>query len=301
MDGKQATMSPRFFALPRELRDMIYTSLITSSLALPDPESTHDRHVWQLNKEAWFSRALPPRTSCANMLAANRQVYEEMTYAIERARQAGLLVARLDCIVKDRYEGGPWFTWLSIPIVRRDEEQEIRELEEKTRLVVNLKSWGSNVPIVGRLFPSLPLGKATQMAVQESPKVSIERLQIDIRMVENRASPSQRDWGPWIQWAICSALKRICQHKHEVGSIQGWPEALTVDTLILSCQYQRTLPTRRQNRRRTMPKLSPATSSMYGVRSGQTPIARAGVIPFCLSASSASEFVWMKHWLGRGN
>jgi hypothetical protein len=227
-------MSPQFFALPRELRDMIYISLITSTLALPDLESTNDRHAWQLDKEVYFSRALPPRTSCANMLATNRQVYEELTHAIERARQASSLVARLDCIVKERHEGGPWFTWLSIPLVRREAEQRRSEPEEKKRFVVNLKSWGSNVPVVGRLLPSLPLLKATEVAVQEPPRVSIERLQIEIRMFENRASVSQGNSGGSIQWAICSALKRICQHKHEVGAVEGWPKALTIDTLILN-------------------------------------------------------------------
>jgi hypothetical protein len=228
-------MSPTFFALPRELRDMIYIFLITSSNALPDPESTHDRHAWQLNNGAWFSRALPPRTSCASMLATNRQVHEELMHAIERARQAGLLVAKLDCIVKDRCEDGLWFTWLLIPLISRKMRKE-RKPEEKKRLVVNLKNWGSNVPVVGRLFPSLQLRKGPESAVQESPRVSIERLQIDIRMFEIRAvaSPSQRDEGSRIQWAICSALKRICQHKHEVWNIEGWPKAVTIDTLILN-------------------------------------------------------------------
>jgi hypothetical protein len=227
-------MAPQFFALPRELRDMIYTSLITSSLPIPDPESTQDRHAWQLNNGAWFSRTLPPRTSCANMLATNRQIYEELMHAIERARQAGLLVARLDCIVRERHEGGPWFMWLSIPLVRREEKKESREPEEKKRLALNLKSWGSNVPVVGRLLPSIPLLKATEMAVQESPSVSIERLQIDIRMFENRASVSHSNSGDSIQRAICSALRRICQHKHEVEGVEGWPKALTIDTLILN-------------------------------------------------------------------
>lgn len=220
-------MATQFFALPRELRDLIYSSLITSTLLVPAPESTHDRHVWQLHNGAYFSRAPPPRISCAAMLATNRQVHSELSQAFDRARRAGVLAAKLDCIVKEAYAGGPWFTWLSIPLVNRKVENV--GLTSKKSSVVNVKSWGSTVPVVGRLLQSLALRTAREEIVDQEPCVSMEKLRIDIRLFDTVAQRKED-----VSWAICSALRRICQHGKEVGGNEGWPESLTIDTLVLN-------------------------------------------------------------------
>jgi len=222
--AKQANM-PQFSDLPRELRDMIYMAIITWERPRPEVAQTTDSWNWyrtgSSSSGCHFALESPPST-CANVLAVNRQVNLEMRQALQRARRAELLVARIDCIAKmmARREAGYYFTWLSIPLVQRS------KAAAKSGGAVRV--WPS-VPVVGRLLAS----STRKVWVNDFP-TCIEQLQVDIRLydqdLENGAH--SESWTVMnISWAVCAALKRICDDSKETDS---WPASLAIDTLVLN-------------------------------------------------------------------
>ncbi|KAH3915358.1 hypothetical protein HBI56_165360 [Parastagonospora nodorum] len=214
-----------FSDLPRELRDMIYMAVITWERQRPEIAQTSNPWNWYRtgSSSSGCHFALePPPSTCANVLAVNRQVNLEMKQALERARRAGLVMARIDCIAKKiaRREAGYYFTWLSIPIVQRS------RAVMKSRCVVI--AWPS-VPVVGRLLAS----STRKESISDSP-TCIEQLQVDIRLHDQDLEDGAYSGSSTIvniSWAVCAALKRICDHSKETDS---WPASLAIDTLVLN-------------------------------------------------------------------
>lgn len=199
---------PEFFGLPRELRDMIYTSVITWSLPQPHREDTED-HRWRHVIEPGsvrsgeygcsYSTDTIPGT-CANLLACNRQINDELTQAIERAKSRGLLIAKLDCIATD--ESKHAFSWLSLPIVTN-------KLSEEGGRSNVLATWADRILHTPQRMLSLS---------SRSPKPSsstfttiLEHLWVDIRIHGNRTAKWSLNQCPpeRTSWAVCAALKRL--------------------------------------------------------------------------------------------
>jgi hypothetical protein len=215
----------QFFNLPRELRDMVYMAIITWERPRPtlqDIASTGDWHETRIlprnDPECYFSRRKPPST-CANVLAASRQLNEELRQSMLCARKAGTLVARMDCIVKN--ERSHSFTWLSIPLVHRT-----TQVPNKT---VGCR-WVANMPVVGKLLTGPP----SQQQAFDDAATSIEKLQIDIRLFEKDPSMTATLRDRKTSWAVCAALKRVCQNKMELLPTPHWPDCVVIDTLILN-------------------------------------------------------------------
>jgi hypothetical protein len=137
------------------------------------------------------------------------------------ARKAGMLVARIDCIVEN--ERNHFFTWLSIPLVHN------------TNPVPSSKSvcgWAFCVPVLGRWLAGHQHRQTTEDAT-----TSIEKLQIDMRLSGKDLGGSQTLHAVREQttsWAVCAALKTVCQHRRELSPPPNWPEHVVVDTLVLN-------------------------------------------------------------------
>lgn len=200
---------PEFFALPRELRDMIYMSVVTWSLPQPTRKDTED-HRWRYVSEprsvrtgefgCSYSTDTIPGT-CANLLACSRQVNHELTQVIERAKRKGLLVARLDCIAAD--ESRHSFSWLSLPIVTN------RKSGEYEGKVSTLRSWADSM-----LFtPQRMLNFSNKSPTPTSSALTtiLENLWVDVRIYGNRTAKWSSNQCPpeRTSWAVCAALKRF--------------------------------------------------------------------------------------------
>lgn len=213
---------PHFFDLPRELRDMIYLAVITWSRPRPQLTGTTTRCLFfEPSNEASSpshsgpSGSKPPTTSCANLLATNRQVHAEMVHAVARARRKGLLVARLDYANGDGFYHA--FQWLGVPIVRTSTVQ-LHPLPKQTA------GWKRNVPVVRHLFAAQSLKK---LATCWCTATTVEQLQIDVRLLGQQ--PGSLDNA--IMWAICDTLKGLVGTKGTAGNCAN---EVTIDTLILN-------------------------------------------------------------------
>jgi hypothetical protein len=215
---------PQFFDLPRELRDMIYMAIVTWERPRPTLEDTANMWAWHLlnkSQTCLFASEQPPST-CANVLAASRQMHEETMQALDRARRAGFLVARMDCIAKkDSLRAmNHYFTWLSIPIVSRSRSEKKNSVR---------RGWVPNVPVVGRLLASPTRNESIDIF-----STTIEELQIDIRLFDEDLEDGSQSGHSSLantKWNVCAALKQICSHSKETDS---WPASLTIDTLVLN-------------------------------------------------------------------
>ncbi|KAF1925189.1 uncharacterized protein M421DRAFT_70608 [Didymella exigua CBS 183.55] len=201
---------PEFFGLPRELRDMIYTSVITWSLPQPRREDTED-HRWRLILEprsihsgefgCSYSTDTIPGT-CANLLACNRQVNLELTQAIERAKRQGHLVAKLDCISVD--ESKHAFSWLSLPIVTN------KPTEHGGKANV-LASWADRILHTPQRMLNLSISSRSPNPGRSISTTILENMRIDVRIYGNRTAKwsSNRCPPERTSWAVCAALKRL--------------------------------------------------------------------------------------------
>jgi hypothetical protein len=215
---------PQFFDLPRELRDMIYTEVITSQLPTPKLSSTQYASSWCRpwepksglgNNGCAFSSRRAPNT-CANFLACNRQINEEMTFALARARRKGNLAARMDCIAKDEMH---WFTWLSIPLVRTTPTPSSSPSSKILPEHIAPRFLGRYLPLAFRARLST---------------TTIEQLQIDIRLfecAEKREVESPRDR---ISWAICAALKHVFEHDADIIPTRDCTNYVCIGEVILN-------------------------------------------------------------------
>lgn len=253
---------PGFFALPRELRDIIYTSVVTWSLPQPQLGDTKD-HRWRhiLGAESIrsgeygcsYSTDTLPGT-CANLLGCNRQINHELTQAIARAKRRGLLIARLDCIAVD--ESKHAFSWLSLPIVTHKR----RDHESKTS---TLATWA------GRILhtPQILLNLSNKGARSTGSTTVLESLCIDIRIHGNRTAKWSSNQCPpeRTSWAICAALKRLfdgdtLMRPLNASSAPGpLSNNITIDELILNVVSPRT------SKSVWLPEDYPSDVATYGV------------------------------------
>jgi hypothetical protein len=223
----------QFLDLPRELRDMVYTEALTSCRPLPTLRDTQSTSGWYRPWEprtglgdhgcALSSRRAP--STCANLLACNRQINAEMMQAVERGRQTGRLAALIDCIAKDEMH---YFTWLAIPLViTTTSEQE----PGKSSLSKVMPSWAVEV---------LAATDRVQGSVTTSPThhraTTIEQLWIDVRLFDPSASTATACETPRdrASWAICAALKHIVEHNPDNIPTRSYQNAITIDEVILN-------------------------------------------------------------------
>ncbi|KZM24894.1 uncharacterized protein EKO05_0010974 [Ascochyta rabiei] len=230
---------PELFGLPRELRDMIYMSVIAWSLPQPRRDDTQN-HKWRRIRESdstqsgeygcSYSTETIPGT-CANLLACSRQINLELTEAIERAKRSGLLVAKLNCIADS--ENTHAFSWLSLPIVtNRPCEQ-----EEKHSL---LPSWADRIFTTPQRM--LKLGNRSPIPYLPPLTTTLDNLWIDIRIHGNRTAKWENNQCPpdRTSWAICAALKRFFDGDALMRPINATPtpgpssKNIMIDELILN-------------------------------------------------------------------
>lgn len=198
---------PEFFGLPRELRDMVYMSVITWSLPQPRRDDIED-HRWRNILDAQsmqsgeygcsYSTDTIPGT-CANLLACNRQINLELTQAIERAKRQGVLIAKLDCIAVD--ESRHAFSWLSLPIVTN------RQTEHEGK-IKRLATWADRLLQTPQRMLSFRSGSTS---LSSSSTTILENLWMDIRIHGNRTAKWSSNQCPpeRTSWAVCAALKRL--------------------------------------------------------------------------------------------
>ncbi|KAF2623705.1 hypothetical protein BU25DRAFT_414172 [Macroventuria anomochaeta] len=199
---------PELFGLPRELRDMIYMSVVTWSLPQPRREDIED-HRWchisdpeSIHSGEYgcsYSTDTIPGT-CANLLSCNRQVNHELTQAIERAKRRGLLVAKLDCIAVD--ESRHAFSWLSLPIVTN------RKSEHEAKVSM-LSAWADRILFTPQRM--LNFSKRSPTPSSSTSTTILENLWVDIRIHGNRTAKWSSNQCPpeRTSWAVCAALKRL--------------------------------------------------------------------------------------------
>jgi hypothetical protein len=220
---------PNFLSLPRELRDMIYSALLTQTAPLITLQDTHTPLAWCRPCEAKshlgdhgcaFSTKKAPRT-CASFLACNHQVYKELGQAIEESRRKGVLAAQMDCLVRD---GMHWFSWGIVPIVQTLEREQEYEEKGMVRFALGLVSgWAA------RMFG---YQNADGRRVVET---TIETLVVDIRGFDTLAGDDDADAmiTPAFEtprdrtsWAVCAALKYVVD----------WyaPNDINIDELVLN-------------------------------------------------------------------
>ncbi|KAL6711000.1 hypothetical protein ACN47E_006875 [Coniothyrium glycines] len=240
---------PQFFSLPRELRDMIYMEVITSQLPAPSLSSTAYASGWCRpwepksglgNNGCAFSSRRAPNT-CANFFACNRQINEEMAFAIERARRKGLLAARMDCIAKDEMH---WFTWLAIPLVRTTLASKSASSSSSSSSTYSSSSSSSSsssrsasqsklrpdalVPnFLGKYLPHACPGTATSTST-----TTIDQLLISIRLFASgkKGVEQARDRT---SWAICAALKHVFEHDPDIIPTRDCRNDIHVGEVIL--------------------------------------------------------------------
>lgn len=159
----------------------------------------------------------PPAT-CANLLQCNRQIYAEMTEAIQLARRKELMSVKLDCIAED--ESFHYFTWLGIPLVKTTRD----EGEGKSRIIL---SWAD------RMMEKYLTGRSLSY---QNTSILIHQLWVDIRLFGGRS-------GKWVRnsnapdrtsWAICAALKRIFDKGPDFTRMKQTGNTIMVDELVLN-------------------------------------------------------------------
>jgi hypothetical protein len=217
---------PMFLQLPRELRDLIYTALITSSrpsqhvelalehtLSFPSIRGGHDHGCYFLNPT-------PPPT-CANFLATNRQINEELGQCIARVRQMGRLVARIDCVGDGK--GDRWhFMWCEVPVVRTTTKCETG----------HCGSWKARILNLCRAVLGANHGKDVEYT---GTVTCIETLQIDVRYAYEEGKFRRRE--SLLRWAVCAALTqvlRVDREKEEQAGSFCSRVVVTIGTLVLN-------------------------------------------------------------------
>lgn len=157
-----------------------------------------------------------PRSTCANVLAVNRQLNHEMGQAIDRARTEGILVARIDCVVAD---SNHYFTWMSLPLVHNSYPTPRK----------GQTGWGKSVPKIAKLLAS---PRHQQLATR------LETLQIDVRLFTNDFNTTGNpptSYEPSPSWAICTALRKICEHRGDAVLSKSYTQrSVSIDTLVLN-------------------------------------------------------------------
>jgi len=225
---------PQFLDLPRELRDMIYWSFITSELPRPTLGEAH----WLFR----FRRVFEPESSqsgeygcaysleekpstCANLLCCNRQIYAEMRQMIRLARRKAMMPVKLDCIAED--ESFHYFTWLAIPLVRTREEIEIG----KSRI---LPAWADR--ILERYFSCTHRMLSSGCLACKRSTTLIEQLWVDVRIFGDRAGKWFRNSNPpdRISWAVCAALKHVLERGPNFSRLKDLRSVVMVEELVLN-------------------------------------------------------------------
>ncbi|EMD88107.1 hypothetical protein COCC4DRAFT_145628 [Bipolaris maydis ATCC 48331] len=216
----------QFLELPRELRDMIYTEMLMSTKPLPSGQDTQTAANWHLVRQTHqpstdssrcfvSSRAMPG--TCASVLASNRQVHQEMMQIANKARQAGQLASRLDCLVLNNAH---YFTWLAVPFVRPADGSARRLEEERGQSWTSkiMESWSWVVSFFNAWMESDVKGRSssssnTRLFSYTRSYANIERVWVDVRPVEstmsNGSGSAAATQGEMTSWAICAALKHM--------------------------------------------------------------------------------------------
>jgi len=205
---------PQFFDLPRELRDLIYIEVLTSSASLPSLEDTRYPFRWcplkqpqrgLTNYDCVISLQEAPPT-CASFLACNRQINVEMMCIIGREKQKGQMCALMDCIVNDQIH---YFTWLAVPLVKTEEKNASKPMGYKGTLMSKaISSWATRLLSAGT---GHVLGNSIFSAYPHHFSTMIERLWIDIRLFESgplNATLSDPHGSP-TAWSVCAALSHV--------------------------------------------------------------------------------------------
>ena len=209
---------------------MIYLAVVTWERPRPTLEDTYGwPNTWNLqsghrgDNGCVFSKKRAPST-CANMLAVNRQVNAELTHTVDRARRIGALMAKMDCIARNGETF--YFTWLSIPVVHTTYAYQIRAKPGP------MLTWTPKVPAFRKLLTT----SHRQQPARSDRSTRIEQLRIDVRIFDNDLAKQTRLRSPPVQtsWAICAALKRLCERDHDPASTRPCPSGVTIDTLILN-------------------------------------------------------------------
>ncbi|EUC30550.1 hypothetical protein COCCADRAFT_103646 [Bipolaris zeicola 26-R-13] len=217
----------QFLELPRELRDMIYTEMLMPTEPLPSGQDTQTAANWYLVRQAHqpsadssrcflSSRAMP--STCASVLASNRQIHQEMMQIAGKARQAGQLATRLDCLVQSNAH---YFTWLAVPFVRPADGSARRIEEERGQSWTSkiMEGWSWMVSFFNAWMESdVKRGSSsTRLFSFTRSYADIERLWVDVRPVGSTisngsgsaAAAAAATHGEMTSWAICAALKHM--------------------------------------------------------------------------------------------
>lgn len=140
LNGGSNTIRPAtsstFLGLPRELRDIIYSSLLEERRLPPDdPEHSGPREPdWKTPCTIYFE-AHSPKPALLQLKLVCQQVYSEVTETLMKPAVSVSGPAHLDVMIRDYYI---WPTWLFLPLTT--------SLHPTVRISLRLcdaKGWGS--------------------------------------------------------------------------------------------------------------------------------------------------------------
>jgi hypothetical protein len=160
--------------------------------------------------------AKPIPSTCAKFMICNRQIHEEMTQALARARRRGVLAARLDCVASD--ESLHAFSWRSMPLVKT------MGCTPKGRVRVML-DWAGGL-----------IGRHVKQASCGNRVTTIEKLWIDIRLFGSRSAKWGLNTSPpdRTSWAVCAALKHVFEQDGLLSPARRAGGEIAVDELTLN-------------------------------------------------------------------
>ncbi|KAH7120809.1 hypothetical protein B0J11DRAFT_438590 [Dendryphion nanum] len=224
-----------FLNFPREIRDMIYAAILTEER----PRPTLGEADWLFKYRRVFEPASArrgeygcaysldevPRT-CANFMACNRQVHEEMKDAIFRAKKKGDLAAKLDCIAED--ESFHYFTWLGISLVKTSTPNPVDSRPSF------FPGWADRLLEKYRQCPQWTSGSGHPSC--QSSSTLINELWVDIRIFGDRSGKWFRNTSPpdRTSWALCAAVKRILEKGPDFSRMEETANTVTVEELVLN-------------------------------------------------------------------
>jgi hypothetical protein len=216
---------PQLFDLPFELRELIYMALITWEHPRPQlEEATATKNYHHGIRPRWFGIGSDavlqrPTSTCASILGATRQLNQEMTQTIDRARRRGQLVARIDCTLNGGFHQ---FTWLSLPLVKSKRWTTREEV---------VPSWIPDLAILGKLLAALHRHTLVLRAT-----TVIEHLHIDVRLSQADLEKERRTrlQGRRVGTAIFAALTKVCDFQKQVQQPAKWQNSVTIDCLTLN-------------------------------------------------------------------
>ncbi|KAF2748847.1 hypothetical protein M011DRAFT_339302 [Sporormia fimetaria CBS 119925] len=214
----------QFLELPRELRDQIYYALITSALPrsrLEDGAGWEERTA--VTTTYRYRKELVP-VNCATFLRCNRQVYAELSEAIQFAKEKDFAALTLECMIRDI--GHTEFAWRKIPFV----ESTCTALDNERNGITSPSYFDTLQELFHKYMLTPPPEKLTR-------KTLLHQLWVDVKLAGEGLH-----WNSFnghvlsrAKWHICLALRDIVENGSDFQSNSALTTTTTdVEEVVLN-------------------------------------------------------------------